>query len=472
MRSNIRRRLAHSVAITLLFSLPTETSAAVENCLLRDQNIQLTPEVLTEVGWQGMTFGKTEFIPKTLAVRFPSFCFEGNLSKDSGTCVGLLPVNEDGDLRPALLQAVHIEVFGNFEVNRRELLEEFYLDTIKRTPFQAGRDRYSVGGGFLRLRDNNTIFFPVTSHFEDYSGGDIKLKKGDAYVGANLNAALSYSSDRRDVGIKMAAEVTYVRVTSPWDDFINFLTAPSAFVLPFGGKMLGDMIVDPKIEDAKQELPKEGSTTEVELTEYDLKSVNAFVESTILNFSNIYVEVLKFDENSGFTGENPTDRPPFIYVPRDADVGIVLSKSSDPADANTFTSRATACLFSEALALGLVQQTGSQSVKVQVGDTLADIATRTYGSERLVAEIAQRNNLADPDRINPGSTLFLPTFDDYADEGVHVVQQGESLWSIAESLGEPSVVLKSIIQLNPTIGDPSRIDPMMTIRLPPSTISD
>jgi len=53
-------------------------------------------------------------------------------------------------------------------------------------------------------------------------------------------------------------------------------------------------------------------------------------------------------------------------------------------------------------------ENGTLEYVVQPGDTLSSIARRTYGSDRWVRWLAERNDLADPDRLAVGAVLILP----------------------------------------------------------------
>ena len=89
---------------------------------------------------------------------------------------------------------------------------------------------------------------------------------------------------------------------------------------------------------------------------------------------------------------------------------------------------------------------------VQAGDTLWDIA-RTYGT--TVEAILENNQIANPDRIDPGMVLYLPALR-------HRVEAGESLWRIAQRYG---VSLQSLIAAN-RIADPNRILPGTELIIP------
>ena len=45
---------------------------------------------------------------------------------------------------------------------------------------------------------------------------------------------------------------------------------------------------------------------------------------------------------------------------------------------------------------------------VKAGETLAQIARKTLGSERYVKDIAELNGIKDPSRVTPGTRLKLP----------------------------------------------------------------
>jgi nucleoid-associated protein YgaU len=51
---------------------------------------------------------------------------------------------------------------------------------------------------------------------------------------------------------------------------------------------------------------------------------------------------------------------------------------------------------------------GSQTYKVQPGDSLSKISKQFYGDASKYMTIAKANNLADPDKIKVGQELFIP----------------------------------------------------------------
>ncbi len=99
---------------------------------------------------------------------------------------------------------------------------------------------------------------------------------------------------------------------------------------------------------------------------------------------------------------------------------------------------------------------------VQWGDTLSAIAWR-YGT--TVAAIVQRNGLADPSRIYVGQRLIIPTGGGVPAPGgtqIHIVQSGETLFSIARRYG---TTVEAIVRAN-NLANPSLIYPGQRLVIP------
>lgn len=85
---------------------------------------------------------------------------------------------------------------------------------------------------------------------------------------------------------------------------------------------------------------------------------------------------------------------------------------------------------------------------VQAGDTLYRIATKYQVSAQYLAEM---NQLENPNRLTPGQTIVIPGVSEF-----HMVQRGETLWSIAEQTG---TMVLSLLQMNPQLGGQFQIQP-------------
>jgi len=92
---------------------------------------------------------------------------------------------------------------------------------------------------------------------------------------------------------------------------------------------------------------------------------------------------------------------------------------------------------------------------VQGGETLWAIS-RIYGVN--YQEIAQINELSDPNRLVPGQALVIPT----EEAATHTVQPGETLWSIANRYGTS---IQSIVQVNGIV-NPNLIYPGTVLIIP------
>ncbi|MBL6722000.1 MAG: LysM peptidoglycan-binding domain-containing protein [Planctomycetes bacterium] len=103
---------------------------------------------------------------------------------------------------------------------------------------------------------------------------------------------------------------------------------------------------------------------------------------------------------------------------------------------------------------------------VQEGETLASLAERLYGApERAV--LLQRDNEG-VETLEAGQELLVCELDDgYTGARTHVVQQGESLWSIAEAAYGKGWLHERIQDANADqLGAGAKLKPGMVLRLP------
>jgi LysM repeat protein len=106
----------------------------------------------------------------------------------------------------------------------------------------------------------------------------------------------------------------------------------------------------------------------------------------------------------------------------------------------------TAVNGAQPAATAVVAQAGPRRYVVQPGDSLESIATRSGLSPTTLASV---NQLDDPDLLQPGSQLEIPTTDGV----LHVVEPGETLRSIAQDY---AVDVNSVVAAN-GLKDPDHI---------------
>lgn len=120
---------------------------------------------------------------------------------------------------------------------------------------------------------------------------------------------------------------------------------------------------------------------------------------------------------------------------------------------------------------------------VQEGDTLWDLAERTYSSGYNFVDIAQSNNIINPDYIVVGQEVKLPSVQpkestvgqvnggaamtraEGAIPATYTVTEGNTLWDIAGTQYNDSYQWVKITQLNPSVTNPDVINPGQVLKL-------
>lgn len=86
-----------------------------------------------------------------------------------------------------------------------------------------------------------------------------------------------------------------------------------------------------------------------------------------------------------------------------------------------------------------LQKDGEQETVIQKGDTLDAIAKQAGVTAQ---QIAQRNHIPDADKITAGESVLLPTDQNTFQEKLeYVVQEGDTLWRIAQQYGVSTAYL-------------------------------
>lgn len=103
---------------------------------------------------------------------------------------------------------------------------------------------------------------------------------------------------------------------------------------------------------------------------------------------------------------------------------------------------------------------------VEEGDTLWEIAEEEYGNPDKWLVIAVANDIEDPRSLEPGTTLLIPALEPRDDgENTRVVEEGQTLWDIAEAAyGDRELWL--LIAMANDVDDPANPEPGRTLVVP------
>lgn len=109
---------------------------------------------------------------------------------------------------------------------------------------------------------------------------------------------------------------------------------------------------------------------------------------------------------------------------------------------------------------------------VESGDTLYDISNKYYGTGIYFDDIADYNNISNPDDIKAGDVIKIPNIDVQKDEPIkgiptYTIEKGDTLISICEKFyGEKSYEVALKLAEYNGIDDPDHILVGQTINIP------
>lgn len=145
---------------------------------------------------------------------------------------------------------------------------------------------------------------------------------------------------------------------------------------------------------------------------------------------------------------------------------VLCQFTSDPLDTNAWGNYRLGAHEDAAEAEG--EETEDVTYIVEPGDTLWGIAERFFGDGNRYKEIAELNNLADPNIIHAGQELVIQRVsDDDEEESLpadYIVQEGDTLWSIAERAYGDGSKYTELAEKN-GLGNPELIYPGQRIML-------
>lgn len=144
---------------------------------------------------------------------------------------------------------------------------------------------------------------------------------------------------------------------------------------------------------------------------------------------------------------------------------VLCQFTSDPLDTNAWGNYR---LEAHEDAAGAEEEdTEDVTYIVEPGDTLWSIAERFFGDGNRYKEIAELNNLADPNIIHAGQELVIQRVSDDEEEPLpadYIVQEGDTLWSIAERAYGDGSKYTELAEKN-GLGNPELIYPGQRIML-------
>jgi nucleoid-associated protein YgaU len=121
-----------------------------------------------------------------------------------------------------------------------------------------------------------------------------------------------------------------------------------------------------------------------------------------------------------------------------------------------------------------VNNLSAAKIRIQPGDSLWKLARRHLGSGSRWNELLASNpNIPDPNHIQPGTLLVVPTTElrSHVQPSSITIHSGDSLWKLAASHFGSATAWPCIAQANPQLHDANRLRPGQILILPASCAS-
>ena len=404
----------------------TATAAAKGTCPLGPapvaQEISLTPEMLKTVGFRlsGEAFNDVQF--QTLRIEYgPSE-----------------PRTADGITNPVVPITMRIKAI------------------IPNIPLLLAKKIQRALEAQAELNSNInslTYFFSALSFTKDNSEADASgtiygdlPAKSSSTTPINVRLALQVTPDAKDLSFAFVPEVGATHVSAgPFVSILEHIVLPGlAFDDIFGTKLFNKLTLEHwAAHSADKNVAQMMPLIEKLAQNFNIPSLNSLVVRNLSEFFQVY-DKLRLTANTRLEGQDYTSIfgfKPFNNPPKDMDkiaVSIVIERSEVRADPTTWTSLRAACkLYTQtmlpATTLDREIQGGAPLMHVvSAGETLSTITKAYFGQANLFRYIANKDQLKNPDRIYPAQTIAIPDVRQLIAANVHVVEPGDTLWTLAK----------------------------------------
>lgn len=311
---------------------------------------------------------------------------------------------------------------------------EFILETIrKQLPPVGCRESYNVGYAYMEGVDAGHLKFQAKINHTDHSCDWPHFDQGSGWMMVTLHLFME-SVGLRDYALRTEVERGAAHGGDAWSDLAGIVFAPIDIVLKiFDQKTLTDALKQPILDDVEERADQQLADVRLFLeTNVDLKSVSNLVGDSWPAFHEVFVRRLLNGPNSGFVTTGGT---PFVT---DAKVTLVLEKIEDPKDPVSWVRRDIACsLYDTVGVVGSASReistgTPNQTHVVKPGENLSDITQAYLGSADFLRYVKSANDLDDPNLLQPGDEIIVPSVKPLLAEGNYVVSLGDTWWSIAK----------------------------------------
>lgn len=443
-------------ALTILV---VSTSAADAQCKLVAHDINLTSQLLDHVG----------FSPSGKLFEFLAF---DNLVVTFGEKRTVeLPSGSGSATVVAELVPATIRLSATILSPRN-----FFLSEVSaQLPRPSKNDSIGVHGGFMRIESSERIRVSGNVRAVDNSSKVKWWRQGKASTPIWFDLIVKRQADARDIIVDGEIQAGATNVSGPLTQLVDIVLAP----VSIGLKIFDEKTVGESIDTSIGKTIDERVSGElVQLREYTaslfrISSMNAFISDKALLFSDVFKRRLRYTGNTGFSGQNPRSAGLIfgIEIPAaaDAQVKFLLDKASDPNIVETMITTKTACQLQSDLMLlrrlsGELRGEPSVSHIVGSNENLDQLSQEYFGTAALAMAIGQMNGMARYRALAKGEQIQIPRVETLANNKVHVVERGDSLWKIFKDNKRDWTTVRDFIDDN-RLSTPDTLYPGMVLSL-------
>ena len=317
--------------ISVLLSFALSLGADARACKLDDSNVELSPELLSMLGYspRQLMFKYLVFENLSVSFRSPVMRFLDGTTADEETKESVVPIE--------------INLVGWVNSPRKDFIEHI-KDQLTSRPGVS----MAVVRGYMK--------YVATTKLKLDASVESTVRKGGItarfHTPVSLTITLKRKQQGRDLGIELNAKVGSTYGSSSAADLLDLAVFPLTIALDILDQpSVGEAILNDA--EAKADKEVEGLTGEIEGLEnqFNLESLDRELRMMIGEFGELFDERLQYTKTSGFLGANVFEytRKGYERIIGDARVALRLNKVSVENAESSYLSMTEACELRETL---------------------------------------------------------------------------------------------------------------------------